>query len=80
MLVRKHPFAVVSMLALFSMLFLSKEASAGGAGSKANAEDDRSVRIDIKGRLAALCDNPALFPNTAMLVAGEVLDPPTQGL
>jgi site-specific DNA recombinase len=34
----------------------------GGAGSKANAEDDRSVRIDIKGRLAALCDNPALFP------------------
>ncbi|RZN20098.1 hypothetical protein [Bradyrhizobium sp. Leo121] len=38
----------------------------GGAGTKANAEDDRSVRIDIKGRLAALCDNPALFPNTAM--------------
>jgi hypothetical protein len=24
------------------------------------------VRIDIKGRLAALCDNPALFPNMAM--------------
>jgi site-specific DNA recombinase len=46
----------------------------GGAGSKANAEDDRSVRIDIKGRLAALCGNPALFPNMAMsggsLVAG----------
>ena len=46
----------------------------GGAGTKANAEDDRSVRIDIKGRLAALCDNPALFPNRAMsggsLVAG----------
>jgi site-specific DNA recombinase len=38
----------------------------GGAGSKANAEDDRSVRIDIKGRLAALCGNPALFPNMAM--------------
>ncbi len=38
----------------------------GGAGNKANAEDDRSVRIDIKGRLAALCGNPALFPNTAM--------------
>jgi site-specific DNA recombinase len=38
----------------------------GGAGTKANAEDDRSVRIDIKGRLAALCDNPALFPNMAM--------------
>jgi site-specific DNA recombinase len=35
----------------------------GGAGSRANAEDDRSVQIDIKGRLAALCDNPALFPN-----------------
>jgi hypothetical protein len=47
----------------------------GGAGTKANAEDDRSVRIDIKGRLAALCDNPALFPNMDMsggsLVAGE---------
>ena len=27
----------------------------GGTGTKANAEDDRSVRIDIKGRLAALC-------------------------
>jgi site-specific DNA recombinase len=46
----------------------------GGAGTKTNAEDDRSVRIDIKGRLAQLCDNPALFPNVAMsgpLVAGE---------
>jgi site-specific DNA recombinase len=47
----------------------------GGAGTKANAEDDRRVRIDIKGRLAALCNNPALFPNMAMsggsLVAGE---------
>ncbi|WP_247417436.1 recombinase family protein [Bradyrhizobium sp. 159] len=47
----------------------------GRAGTKANAEDDRSVRIDIKGRLAALCGNPALFPNMAMsggtLVAGE---------
>jgi site-specific DNA recombinase len=38
----------------------------GGAGTKANAEDDRSVRIDIKGRLAALCGNPSLFPNMAM--------------
>ena len=38
----------------------------GGAGTNANAEDDRSVRIDIKGRLAALCGNPALFPNMAM--------------
>jgi site-specific DNA recombinase len=38
----------------------------GGAGTKANAEDDRTVRIDIKGRLAAPCDNPALFPNMAM--------------
>jgi site-specific DNA recombinase len=38
----------------------------GGAGSKANAEDDRSVRIDIKGRLAALCGNPASFPGMAM--------------
>src|SRR5207244_4942410 len=27
----------------------------GGAGTKANTEDDRRVRIDIKGRLAALC-------------------------
>ncbi|MFK4581091.1 recombinase family protein [Bradyrhizobium ottawaense] len=56
----------------------------GGAGTKANAEDDRSVRIDIKGRLAALCDNPALFPNMAMsggpMVAGEGLEPPTPGL
>lgn len=56
----------------------------GGAGSKANAEDDRSVRIDIKGRLAALCGSPALFPNMAMsggtLVAGEGLEPPTPGL
>jgi site-specific DNA recombinase len=46
----------------------------GGAGSKASVEDDRSVRIHIKGRLAALCGNPALFPNMAMsggsLVAG----------
>ncbi|EIG62292.1 recombinase family protein [Bradyrhizobium sp. WSM1253] len=38
----------------------------GGAGTRANAEDDRNVRIDIKGRLAALCGNPALFPNMAM--------------
>jgi site-specific DNA recombinase len=38
----------------------------GGAGTKANAEDDQSVRIDIKGRLAALCGNPPLFPNMAM--------------
>lgn len=56
----------------------------GGAGTKANAEDDRSVRIDIKGRLVALCGNPALFPNMAMsggmLVAGEGLEPPTPGL
>lgn len=56
----------------------------GGAGTKANAEDDRSVRIDIKGRLAALCGNPGLFPNMAMsgglLVAGEGLEPPTPGL
>jgi len=47
----------------------------GGAGTKANAEDDRRLRIDIKGRLAALCGNPALFPNMAMsggsMVAGE---------
>src|SRR5262249_4878238 len=35
----------------------------GGIGTKANAEDDRSVRLDIKGRLAALCGNPSLFPN-----------------
>jgi site-specific DNA recombinase len=56
----------------------------GGAGTKANAEDDRSVRIDIKGRLAALCGNPSLFPNMAMSggssVAGEGLEPPTPGL
>ena len=56
----------------------------GGAGTKASAEDDRSVRIDIKGRLAALCANPTLFPNMAMsggsLVAGEGLEPPTPGL
>lgn len=56
----------------------------GGAGTKANAEDDRSVRIDIRGRLASLCGNPALFPNIAMsggsLVAGEGLEPPTPGL
>jgi site-specific DNA recombinase len=38
----------------------------GGAGTKANAEDDRNMRIDIKRRLAALCDNPALFLNMAM--------------
>ncbi|MCK1570023.1 hypothetical protein IVB08_40090 [Bradyrhizobium sp. 173] len=47
----------------------------GGIGTKANAEDDRSVRIDIKGRLAALCRNPGLFPSMAMsggtLVAGD---------
>ncbi|WP_245317036.1 recombinase family protein [Bradyrhizobium manausense] len=46
----------------------------GGAGTKANAEDNRTVRIDIKGRLAALCGNPALFPNMVMsggsMVAG----------
>jgi site-specific DNA recombinase len=38
----------------------------GGAGTKASAEDNRNVRIDVKGRLAALCGNPALFPNMAM--------------
>ncbi|WP_390894591.1 recombinase family protein [Bradyrhizobium diazoefficiens] len=56
----------------------------GGAGTKADTEDDRSVRIEIKGRLAALCGNPALFPNIAMsggkMVAGEGLEPPTPGL
>jgi site-specific DNA recombinase len=56
----------------------------GGAGTKANAEDDRSVRIDIKGRLAALYGNPALFPNIATsggtMVAREGLEPPTPGL
>ncbi|MCA1433114.1 recombinase family protein [Bradyrhizobium sp. BRP20] len=56
----------------------------GGAGTKASAEDDRSVRIDIKGRLDALCGNPGLFPSMAMsggsLVAGEGLEPPTPGL
>ncbi|MBR1300594.1 recombinase family protein [Bradyrhizobium sp. AUGA SZCCT0042] len=56
----------------------------GGAGTKANTEDDRSVRIDIKGRLAALCGNPVLFPNIAVsggtLVAREGLEPPTPGL
>ncbi|MCK1585192.1 recombinase zinc beta ribbon domain-containing protein, partial [Bradyrhizobium sp. 168] len=56
----------------------------GGIGTKASAEDDRCVRIDIKGRLAALCGNPGLFPNMAMsggtLVAGEGLEPPTPGL
>ena len=56
----------------------------GGAGTKADTEDDRTVRIDIKGRLAALCGNPALFPNMAMsggsMVAGEGLEPPTPGL
>ena len=62
----------------------AKPSRPGGAGSKANTEDDRSVRIDIKGRLAALCDKAALFPNMAMsggsLVAGEGLEPPTPGL
>jgi site-specific DNA recombinase len=38
----------------------------GGKGSRASAEDDRSVRIDIKGRLAALCGNPTIFPNVSM--------------
>lgn len=56
----------------------------GGARTKANAEDDRKVRIEIKGRLAALCGSPDLFPNLAMsggsLVAGEGLEPPTPGL
>ena len=56
----------------------------GGTGSKASASDDRSVRIEIKGRLAALCGDPALFPSMAMsggtLVAGEGLEPPTPGL
>lgn len=49
----------------------------GGVGSKANAEDDRHVAIDIKGRLAAICGNPAIFPSTVrsggMVVAGEGL-------
>ena len=39
--------------------------TAGGAGTNAAAADDRRVRIDIKGRLAELCDNPALFPNVS---------------
>ena len=69
---------------LLAELTAAGPGSPGGAGTKANAEDDRSVRIDIKGRLAALCGNPALFPNMAMsggsLVAGEGLEPPTPGL
>jgi hypothetical protein len=42
------------------------------------------VKIDIKGRLAALCSNDAIFPNCfvsgGLVVAREGLEPPTPGL
>ena len=76
-------FATIREL-VASIIVHASPSRPGGAGTKANAEDNRSVRIDIKGRLAVLCDNPALFPNMAMsggtLVAGEGLEPPTPGL
>jgi site-specific DNA recombinase len=67
-------FATIRELVTAIIVYASRSRP-GGAGTNANAEDDRSVRLDIKGRLAALCGNPALFPNMAMsggsLVAGE---------
>ena len=55
---------------------------AGGDGTK--AAEQRRLRIDLKGRLAELCDNSAVFPNASMsggtLVAREGLEPPTPGL
>ncbi|UPK38293.1 hypothetical protein IVB18_14235 [Bradyrhizobium sp. 186] len=73
-------FATVRELVM-AIIVHASPSRPGGAGTKANAEDDRSVRIDIKGRLAALCGNSVLFPNMAMsggtLVAGERLEPPT---
>jgi site-specific DNA recombinase len=54
----------------------------GGDGTK--AAEQRRIRIDLKGRLAELCDNSAVFPNVSMsggtLVAREGLEPPTPGL
>jgi site-specific DNA recombinase len=56
--------------------------AAGGDGAK--AVEQRRIRIDLKGRLAELCDNSAVFPNVSMsggtLVAREGLEPPTPGL
>jgi site-specific DNA recombinase len=73
---RGTPMEFVTIRELVTAIIVHASPSRpGGTGTKANAEDDRSVRIDIKGRLAALCGSPALFPNIAMsggpLVAGE---------
>ncbi len=56
--------------------------TAGGDNMK--AAEQRQIKIDLKGRLAELCDNMAVFPNVSMsggtLVAREGLEPPTPGL
>jgi site-specific DNA recombinase len=56
--------------------------AAGGDGAKAAAQ--RRISIDLKGRLAELCDTMGFFPNVSMsggtLVAREGLEPPTPGL
>ena len=54
----------------------------GGDASK--AADTRKMTIDVQGRLAALCENPATNSKGSMsgglVVAGEGLEPPTPGL
>ena len=42
----------------------------GGDGLK--AAEQRRIRIDLKGRLAELCENSAVFPHVSMSGGGNV--------
>lgn len=46
-----------------AVIVYAKPSRPGGALTRASVEDDRSVRIEIKGRLAAICGEPAIFPD-----------------
>ncbi|WP_315767115.1 hypothetical protein [Bradyrhizobium sp. SZCCHNR2009] len=65
-------FAVIREL-VTAIVVHAAPSDAGGDG-KEKAEG-RRVRLDIKGRLAAICGNPEMFPNISvsggLLVAGE---------
>ena len=65
-----HVFARIRNLVTV-VIVRANPSRSGGAGTRANAEDDRTVKIEIKGHLAALCENPAIFPNVAMSPAGQ---------
>ena len=68
---------------LITAIVVHAAPSKAGGDIKKEAEA-RQVRIEIRGRLAAICGDPGLFPNMpstgGRMVAGEGLEPPTPGL